>query len=353
MSLIRWFFVARPKALIITFAFCSAFDLPTTLAQDSCKDILVSGVHNTYSKATSGSEPSYLYHALCDNRGGSTSQGNSAGGGVNYAGIGLNFNSGSQSASTFQSSICSKEENSVSSEDYDSLMTATVDPGIVQNWKECMEGRNGLFANVDVNDDQVTFTLEWKAFGGLNEVTVTSPPNAFGVTCPNSIIKPGLVLKGSVQVTDLCRRTDNGPVTYVVNTTAGSKTLKLSKVKGQDYGPPMPQAVQVTITARKTASWNPNAWEYDGFFIVPSPGPAASSFNFWRLGRTTIINGEKSYGEGGHQDGDWQTGDHVSFQVFFPKNAIDPNQGNEARFCVGVKGAGGQLSDNILTLPVP
>jgi hypothetical protein len=178
----------------------------------------------------SNSAKSSYNHALCDEHSSLNDKSSTASGGINAIGYGdANFNSGSKDVQDMKSKYCQQDSGEMSDDDFRSLVQVTIDPFVVQNWRECMQSQGkGLYADVDVNGQDVIFTFQWQGFAGVNSVTVDNSPQVTGAVCAQPNIKAHTVLLDRVDVTELCHRLGDSAVTYVLNTSGGAKTLKLS-----------------------------------------------------------------------------------------------------------------------------
>jgi hypothetical protein len=328
--------------------------------QDKCSDILTSGVHDTYQNISKENAKSAYEKALCDQYSSSTSSGSGTNAGVSAEGYGsVNFGQNNSTAANLAHKYCESENQNMSDDDFHSLVEVTIDPYIVENWRECIAGHSqGLYGNVDVNGDDIVFTLEWLGSIGKAAATVTSNPSITGATCDSPHVVNGTTLGFQTSVSDECHRSGNDAVTYVLNTDGGSKTLKLS---------PLAPA-KVLNTQHYRCSDGSTAWgnamhvmlartdlgpvqRFVVNFTVPPPPVTPYPFKL-----ITVYGFQLQGGE--HQNlpmstftpipGNWSTGDKINFEVDVPVQFTDPGDGWQIRFCIGTSN-GCLQSPNLLT----
>jgi hypothetical protein len=340
--------------LVVTLLIASSVD-----AQDMCSDILTSGVHDTYQNINKDSEKSQYQQNLCDTSSSLNQNGTSAGGGISIAGIGdANGNYGNTNLSDLRHKYCSGASGSMSNDDFQSLVKVTIDPFIVQNWSECMasEGK-GLYGNVDVNSNDLLFTLEWQGFGGVNTATIDKPAQITGATCDSAVLTKGVILQDRVPLTEICHRLGDNAVTLVLNTNRGSKVLRLGppiKLDLTHSASYVPSEAGIAVPLSATVHRDDLGAEYAyevSFIVPPAPKPPAVVVPFnlitiyeFQIPPSTPANlwtqrvdlPASTYPS---VQGDWKPGDRVTFRVKVPKLLADPSKGWDLVFCVGAVAA--------------
>lgn len=335
------------------------------LGQDKCSDVLVSGVHNTYQSISKEQAKSSYVHDLCDESS-SLNQGSSGGSGsISIFGVGQGSGGGgNKTLSDMRKKYCSQNSGDMSDDDFHSLIQVTIDPFIVQNWKECMQSQGkGLYGNVDVNGNDVLFTIEWQGFAGVSSVKVTKTPQVTGALCRSPSITSATVLQDRVDVTELCNRLGDNAVTFVVNTSAGAKTLKIGPrrqmetahaVRYRPSDPTMGWVPAMKLTVERSEMSNQTHLKVD--FTVPPP--PFSNYSYKQIsiyGFQLTPNGRMDLPSGtfASRVGDWQPGNQISLSLDVPSQFADPQQGWFTVFCIGSP-AGCLPSPNLLAgIPIP
>jgi len=327
----------------------------TAHAQDSCSDILASGVHNTYQRVDKNDAKSAYKNALCDDKSSLHSNGSSVGGGASYMGIGASGHADKSQVDQMASKYCSSNSSDLSDDDFHTLATQTIDPFIVDNWRQCMAGNNrGLFGNVDMNGSDLMLTLEWRGFGGVTATKIAAPPQMTGATCDVGTFKTGTELKDTVAISALCHRNGNDAVTFVFNTDAGSKVLKLS-------------AIAPIVTSTRYAPKYPPGWGPNGLhdvvvtrtdegtqfhFVVEYTAPAAPVMPPMLPGyqappwQNLAVNIYENHTTGGGTTTlppdlfptfteRYNVGDKVRLEFHLPSQYADPLDGWDLRSCIG------------------
>jgi hypothetical protein len=334
--------------------------IPTSIyGQDRCGDILTSGVHNTYQNISKTNAKSSYQQALCDQLNTSNSTGSSTNAGVSVLGYGdLTFGNANSTANTLYHKYCEGSNQEMSDDDFHSLVQITIDPTIVENWKECMASHGqGMYANVDVNGADLLFSVEWLGFGGVSTSKITNSPKITGAVCKEPPLVKGTVLQDQVLVTELCQRQGDDTVTFVVNTNRGSQSLKIPAPRkstiaaAQRYRPadpsiPAAAAMNIEVSRRDLGG----LYELAVSFTVPPAPPNA--VNPYLTDLIKIWGGQRTFPSATVKytpvapiplppstfpdvHGSWKTGDRVNFIVEVPKQFSDPSQGWIIGFCAG------------------
>jgi hypothetical protein len=337
------------KGLMATALVGSIFSLPVS-AQDQCGDVLTSGVHNTYQSISKSNVKSSYKDQLCDEQSSLNTSASGGGGSISVFGIGdASGQGGNSTVNDLKSRYCKINTGDLSDDDLQSLMKITIDPNIVENWRECMDSHGvGLFGNIDVNGPAVVFTIEWRGIAGLNSVRVKGSPQLDGVKCQTTPIASGAVLTNKVPLSESCQRVGNKAVTFVVNTTGGAKTLKLGAKQPPGNQPgvlryrPSDPALKVDLKVIVFKSQLGNETHLRVVFTVPPVAGLVTSYNMIEVYGFEIT-------QGGRIDlppqtfptinGRWARGDVATFELDVPNQFSDPSKGWEVRFGVGSSAA--------------
>ncbi len=341
-------------------------------AQDQCGDILTAGIHNTYQQISRDDSRAAYQQALCDQNSSLYNSQSSTGGGISVFGIGgADAQHGQQEVNNLYHSHCENQQKQLSDDDFNSLVEVTIDPNIVDNWRECMQANGkGLFANVDVNGAALTFTLDFEGLPGVNEAKILANPQVQGAVCSSSQFRAGIKLAAKVDKTELCERLGRNSVTFVVNTSAGSKTLKLAalpdltprsvKYRPHDMSSPAFDNLNTIVTRTPGSLEDKLVIQFELPNTLPIPRGLALPLTFHRI----LVYGSQNFPAGPgrpfpewnplpestfpHVDGTWKTSDKVSITVDIPKQFSDPSQGWDIRFCVMDSSSGCDPSPNLL-----
>jgi hypothetical protein len=331
-------------------------------AQDQCSDVLTSGVHNSYQSIDKASAKSQYQRELCDE--GSKLHNNNASGSGNISVFGYGEGSGggaSNKVDEEKRKYCSKDSGEMSDDDFHSLVQITIDPFIVQNWKECMQSRGkGMYGNVDVNGTDVIFTVEWQGFGGVNSATVDRlSPVITGAVCPDKTIHGGLVLDDRADKTQVCQRVGSSAVTFVLNTNRGSKTLKLSAVPQRNESPAvryrpvdpnMPWLTAMNLRVKRTEQNGQPHLSVD-FTVPPPPDPNYPPYTQISIYGFQVTPGKRTElppDTFTSVQGNWRPGNKVMLQLDVPKQFSDPAKGWFVVFCIGSPTKGCLPTPNLL-----
>lgn len=173
-----WMFV-----VILTFPI-------SVIAQDSCKDLLVNGFFNEYSKTSAQSRDQALYTELCSSdyrraqdlvkRAEQSGASGSVGG--NYGLNNLNASGSSTSGKSFsedqfsewKSQYCSKNTSSDASRASEFIMQKIVNEQVVTKWSDCMSQREGLVCWATPYRNEVFLNINWKKESLSQPVTINS-----------------------------------------------------------------------------------------------------------------------------------------------------------------------------------
>ena len=315
-------------------------------AQDlgSCRDILLSGVHNTYQSVGKSDVASAYRAALCNENSSNTGNSSGTGGGASYAGFGVNVNHESANTAAMHSKYCSGNQGSMSSDDLNTLITESIDPVIVTNWRLCMTDQGkGLFANIDANGEAVIVTAEWRGAISLPVVVVKGNPQVSGLACDNTALGNGTSLDLMAPATQLCKRIGTGPATFVFNTDhGGSRTLKLPS----ELNAPVlyrissdPNFGEVLVTRTPGAASLKLQVELTAIpWRVPAGFPPPPDNIFHRI-KTNIVQLTPSGMQYLPEDlipeihGTWAAGTRVRYSVEVPNIYTDTGQGYQVSSC--------------------
>ncbi len=333
------------------------------MGQDRCADILTSGVHNTYQSIKKDNAKSQYKAALCDEASSLNTANPNGSLDVNVIDIvDIKAGGGNSTVSDLRRKYCTQNSGEMTDDDFQSIVRITIDPYIVENWRACMDSHGqGLYGNVDVNDKDIIFTLMWQGFAGVSSATVKDTPQVAGVTCPRRSIVSGQTLRDQVSVSQLCRRKGNGAVTFLVNTTAGSRTLKLSPIiKSSNPNVPAP-AVKEYLPAAEPGVANLKVqvqridmggqYHMRIIFTTPPVGGNVLAYNLIQVyGYQMKVGGRVDVPPSVFPmiPGHWAPGDVGSFEFDLPKQMSDPSQGWNVRFELGTAAAAWP-SPNLLT----
>jgi hypothetical protein len=322
---------------------------PTSFAAD-CSDILNVGVHDTYSSIVSAQARHAYSQALCDGSSLFQNNGTSINAGGSYGFISANGDYNQTAVTKIAKQFCQSGQSSISEDQFNTLASMTVDPFVVSNWRECMAQNAGLVGYLDRNGGAILINLSWKPEAGVAQVNVKDV-SSDNLDCKTPTIQAGSVIAGGVDVTMLCARIANDkPVTFVVNTSGGSKILKLSAdgapqrsfptfhysaftwpgmpapapglaspadVKITDYGPY--RHYQVRVPA-------PQFWP-PGLAVPPG---AHVPKDHWAVVIVSASRARTTYTSGGDVEieqisGAWKPGDEVAFVVDLPTSISSAN----------------------------
>lgn len=211
-------FLSKNAACIVVIATCS-LTTPYTLAD--CREILESGIRNTYSLNRGGDFRRSFSSGFCSSN--MQSGKSSSGGGIDVTipvdgfPLGLGGNYSQKDAKSLQSNLCKNENGQLSDNQYEQVLRLVADPNIVSAWSACQQSQGGLLINGNMRDaTNLVIELQFRNLGNVHETTLTSKPQVVGAVCPDLPWDKGTIINGSRQYAQ-CSRLGTSPVSFIVN----------------------------------------------------------------------------------------------------------------------------------------